>query len=100
MHLHNDYAKFMQSDYAKFRQTVVPLRTVVSVTAAGAWVQWPSWLGKASNGADAGVGRRGRAVLQAQGGSQSKTALLARPQGTPPNPFFSKPLQLQSDIIE
>ena len=26
MHLHNDYAKFMQNDYAKFRQTVVPLR--------------------------------------------------------------------------
>ncbi len=26
MHLHNDYAKFMQSDYAKFRQTVVPLQ--------------------------------------------------------------------------
>jgi hypothetical protein len=25
MHLHNDYAKFMQSDYAKFRQIVVPL---------------------------------------------------------------------------
>jgi hypothetical protein len=25
MHLHNDYAKFVQSDYAKFRQTVVPL---------------------------------------------------------------------------
>ncbi len=25
MHLHNDYAMFMQSDYAKFRQTVVPL---------------------------------------------------------------------------
>ncbi len=25
MHLHNDYAKFMQEDYAKFRQIVVPL---------------------------------------------------------------------------
>jgi hypothetical protein len=26
MHLHNDYAKFMQDGYAKFMQTVVPLQ--------------------------------------------------------------------------
>jgi hypothetical protein len=37
MHLHNDYAKFMQSNYAKFMQTVVPLR--LQLLSAGGGVE-------------------------------------------------------------
>ncbi len=38
MHLHNDYANFMQSDYAKFRQTVVPLP--FDLRRIYAWHSW------------------------------------------------------------